>query len=130
MAEQQQSKAASDPAAAFRELVSQWEKGINEFAARTMNSDEFSKAMNKATTASTTMQQQLGELIGRYLTALNLPSRSEMVNIGERLQAIETSLHRVSTQLEKLGASTGGGASGGPPRTKRPPSAGAGGGAS
>jgi hypothetical protein len=100
MAEQ---KSPPDPAAAFRELISQWEKGINEFAGRAMNSDEFSRAMNKATTTSTTMQQQLGELIGRYLTTLNLPSRAEMVNIGERLQAIETSLHRISSQLETVG---------------------------
>jgi hypothetical protein len=126
-----QQQSTPDPAAAFRELVSQWEKGINEFAARTMNSDEFSQAMNKATTASTTMQQQLGELIGRYLMTLNLPSRSEMMNIAERLQAIETGLHRVTTQLDKLaGATPGGSTAGGPPRTKRPPSGGQGGGAS
>jgi hypothetical protein len=120
MAEQQ---SPPDPTAAFRELVSQWEKGINEFAGRAMNSDEFSRAMNKATATSTTMQQQLGELIGRYLTTLNLPSRSEMVNIGERLQAIETSLHRLSAQLEKIGGGKANSPAAGPPRTKRPQSA-------
>jgi hypothetical protein len=117
MAEQQ---SPPDPAAAFRELVSQWEKGINEFAGRAMNSEEFSRAMNKATATSTTMQQQLGELIGRYLATLNLPSRSEMVNIGERLQAIETGLHRISTQLEKLAGASANSPGAGPPRTKRP----------
>ena len=128
MAEQ---KSPPDPAAAFRELVSQWEKGINEVANRTMNSEEFTRAMNKATTASTTMQQQLGELIGRYLSSLNLPTRTEMIGIGERLQAIETSLHRLTTQLEKLAGSTAsGGPAGGPPRTKRAPSAEQSGGAS
>src|SRR5947209_9500304 len=121
MAEQQ---TTPDPAAAFRELVSQWEKGLNEVASRTMNSEEFTRAMNKATATTTTMQQQLGELIGRYLSSLNLPTRTEMVSIGERLQAIETSLHRLTTQLEKLAGVTATGASaGGPPRTKRPPSA-------
>ena len=119
MAEQ---KSTPDPAAAFRELVSQWEKGFNEFASRTMNSEEFSRAMNKATTASTVMQQQLGELIGRYLMTLNLPSRAEMMNIGERLQAIETSLHRLSMQLEKFGGGSANSPAAGPPRTKRPPS--------
>jgi predicted RNA-binding protein with EMAP domain len=118
-----QQQSTPDPAAAFRELVSQWEKGINEFAGRTMNSDEFSQAMNKATIASTTMQQQLGELIGRYLMTLNLPSRSEMMNIGERLQAIETNLHRLSTQLEKVGGGSANSPAAGPPRTKRPGSA-------
>jgi hypothetical protein len=128
MAEQQ---TTPDPAAAFRELVSQWEKGLNEVASRTMNSEEFTRAMNKATTASTTMQQQLGELIGRYLSSLNLPTRTEMVGIGERLQAIETSLHRLTSQLDKLaGATATGGPAGGPPRTRRPPSAEQGGGAS
>jgi hypothetical protein len=120
MAEQ---KSPPDPAAAFRDLMSQWEKGANEFANRTMNSEEFSRAMNKATTTSTAMQQQLGELIGRYLTTLNLPSRSEMVNIGERLQAIETSLHRISAQLETVRGVTPSASPPGPPRTKRPPSA-------
>ncbi len=120
MAEQQ---STPDPVAAFRELVTQWEKGLNEFASKAMNSDEFARVMNKATTTTTTMQQQLGELIGRYLSSLNLPTRTEMVNIGERLQAIETSLHRMTAQLDKLGTSTSGGAPAGPPRTKRPPSA-------
>ena len=120
MADQQ---STPDPVAAFRELVTQWEKGLNEFASKAMNSDEFARVMNKATTTTTTMQQQLGELIGRYLSSLNLPTRTEMVNIGERLQAIETSLHRMTAQLDKLGASTSGGAPAGPPRTKRPPSA-------
>lgn len=120
MAEQQ---STPDPVAAFRELVTQWEKGLNEFANKAMNSDEFARVMNQATTTTTTMQQQLGELIGRYLSSLNLPTRTEMSNIGERLQAIETSLHRVTAQLEKLAGSTSGGAPAGPPRTKRPPSA-------
>jgi Poly(R)-hydroxyalkanoic acid synthase subunit (PHA_synth_III_E) len=127
MAEQQQSKAPPDPVAAFRELVTQWEKGINEFANKAMNSDEFARAMNKATTTSTTMQQQLGELIGRYLMTLNLPTRSEMTSISERLQTIETSLHRISSQLDKLTGSGDKGSSAGPPRTKRPPSAASGG---
>jgi hypothetical protein len=59
-------------------------------------------------------------VIGRYLTSLNLPSRSEMTNIGERLQAIETSLHRMSAQLEKLAGGSANARSSGPPRTKRP----------
>ncbi|GAC1330894.1 MAG: hypothetical protein NVSMB26_08710 [Beijerinckiaceae bacterium] len=112
-----------DPAAAFRDLISQWEKQMNELAGKTMNSDAFTRTMNKATASSASMQQQLGELIGRYLTTLNLPSRSEMTNIGERLQSIETNLHRMNTMLEKLTAASSTALAAGPPRTKRPPSA-------
>src|SRR3954454_8638263 len=77
-------------------------KRAQEIRRLRMNSDEFSRAMNKATTTSTTMQQQLGGLIGRYLATLNLPSRAEMMNIGERLQAIETSLRWMSRKLENF----------------------------
>jgi len=111
-----------DPIAAFSEFISQWEKGVNEFANRLMKSDEFAQTMNRATTTSATMQHQLGELTGRYLKMLNIPSRSEIADIGERLQTIETSLHRISAELEKLNVSGGRAVIAGPPRTRRPPS--------
>ena len=112
-----------DPIAAFSEFISQWERGVNEFANKLMKSEEFARTMNKTTTTSATMQHQLGELTGRYLTMLNLPSRTEIANISERLQTIEASLHRISVELEKLTAPDAKLQNAGPPRTKRPPSA-------
>ena len=115
---------SKDPAAAWRDLVAQWEKNVNELANRTMGSDEFSKAVNQAMGLSAGMQSSLSEAMGRYLASLNLPSRTEMAGIGERLNAIEERLDRVLTLLQlPAGAAKPGGAAATakPPRTKRPP---------
>jgi hypothetical protein len=37
---------SKDPAAAWQNLVAQWEKSLNALANRTMGSDEFSKSIN------------------------------------------------------------------------------------
>jgi hypothetical protein len=118
-------RSTPDPAAIWRDLVSQWEKGVNELANKAMGSAEFSRAMNQATSGSLGLQQSLGDLIGKYLTALNLPSRAEMVSIGERLTAIEATLNRIAVSVERLDPSAAATERGvRPPRTKRAPARG------
>ncbi len=115
---------SKDPAAAWQDLVVQWEKNINALANRTMGSDEFSKSINRAMSLSAGMQSSLGEVMGRYLASLNLPSRAEMTSIGGRLQAIEERLDRIHALLQRLAGVAEPGAapaSPRPPRTKRPP---------
>jgi hypothetical protein len=114
---------SKDPAAAWRDLVGQWEKNFNELANRTMGSDEFSKAVNQAMGLTAGMQTSLSEAMGRYLASLNLPSRAEMAGIGERLNAIEERLDRVVDLLQRPAGAKPGGATAipKPPRTKRPP---------
>ena len=117
-------RSTTDPVAIWRELVSQWEKGVNEIANKAMGSAEFSRVVNQATSGSLGLQQSLGDLIGKYLTALNLPSRAEMVSIGERLTAIEATLNRIAVSVERLdpNASVDAAERGArPPRTKRAP---------
>jgi hypothetical protein len=114
---------SKDPGAVWRDLVTQWEKNLNELANRTMGSDEFSKSMNRALSLSAGMQSSLQEAMARYLASLNLPSRTEMEGIGERLRGIEDRLDRLLAALQPPGAAQPGGdrASAKPPRTKRPP---------
>jgi hypothetical protein len=118
-------RSTPDPAAIWRDLVSQWEKGVNELANKAMGSAEFSRAMNQATSGSLGLQQSLGDLIGKYLMALNLPSRAEMVSIGERLTAIEATLNRIAVSVERLDPNATAAERGvRPPRTKRAPARG------
>ncbi|MBV8095238.1 MAG: hypothetical protein JOY71_03345 [Acetobacteraceae bacterium] len=124
-----------DPAALWRDWVAQWEKGLNTFANQTMGSDEFSKYLNQMTSLMLRMQQSMGDLLGRYLKFLNLPSRDDLARLEERLQGIDASLNRISMMLERAAASreapgaSAAPASSGPtplvprpPRTKQPPS--------
>jgi hypothetical protein len=115
---------SKDPAAAWRDLVTQWEKNLNELANRTMGSDEFSKAINQAVGLSAGMQSSLSEAMGRYLASLNLPSRAEMAGIGERLHAIEERLDRIHALLQRsagVAEPDAASKSAKPSRTRRPP---------
>lgn len=71
----------------------------------------------------------VGELMEKYLLAMNLPSRAQLVGMAERLQSMENQLNEIKTLLQQvhhnsLAPDDGYGATPRPPRTKRPPSEG------
>lgn len=114
---------AFDPLALWRDMLTKWETGFNDLANTNMASPEFSRFMNQATGVSVRMQHAMGELMGRYLTAMNMPSRADVVAVGERLQGIEDQLARLTALVERMSAGSSLAAAkphAGPPRTKRP----------
>ncbi len=115
-------KAASDPLAPWRDLLSQWEKSANTLANRGMATDQFSGSMNQAMNVLLAGQQNLGEAMVKYLAALNLPSRADLLTLGEQLGAIETQLASIARILERQNAPAAPPVEL-PPRTKRPPRA-------
>lgn len=117
-----------DPAAAWQTFLGEMERGFNSFANQAMGSSEFSRAMNQVSGSSIGAQKALGEAMERYLTGMNLPSRSQLTSLGERLQAIEAQLNDIKAQLNQVhpGSSPSElrrAAVPKPPRTKRPPPA-------
>src|SRR6195952_3826533 len=119
---------SNDPAAIWQTMIGEMEKGFNSFANQAMASPEFSKVVNQVGGAASGAQKQLGDLMEKYLTGMNLPSRAQMVSMGERLQSIEGQLNEIKALLHQVhnnsGAPAGGYGAPKPPRTKRPPSAG------
>jgi len=118
-------KPPTDPAAVFRELTARWEKEVNATMNRLMGTDEFARSMGQATTASVRVQQHLQEAMERYLKAMNLPNRSEMLALGERLASIETKLDDIQTTLRIITARGDDSAKKRPARTRKPPEQGA-----
>ena len=119
---------SNDPAVVWQNFLGDVEKGFNSFANQTMGSGEFSRAMNQLTGTSIGAQKALGGVMERYLVGMNLPSRSQMENVGERLQAIEGQLSEIRAVLHQVHQSSGASdptfpGAPQPPRTKRPPSA-------
>jgi hypothetical protein len=118
----------NDPAVIWQTMIGEMEKGFNSFANRAMASPEFSKVMNQTGGVAAGTQKQLGELMEKYLVAMNLPSRAQMVGMAERLQSIEGQLNEIKAVLHQMNRNNGTGEGGRagtprPPRTKRPPSA-------
>jgi hypothetical protein len=119
----------NDPAVIWQTMIGEMEKGFNAFANQAMTSPEFSRVMNQVGGVSAGVQKQLAELMEKYLTSLNLPSRAQMASLGERLQTIENQLNEVTSLLRQVHQTSAASDEGHapaprPPRTKQPPAGG------
>src|SRR3954451_15949956 len=117
---------SNDPVAMWQNMVGEMEKGFNAFANQAMTSPEFSKVMNQVGSVGAGAREELGELMKKSPGTMTLPSRAQMVSMGERLQSIEGQLNEIRALLHQVhnnsGAPAGGyAAAPKPPRTKRPP---------
>ena len=118
---------SNDPAAIWKNMIGEMEKGFNSFANQAMASPEFSKVVNQVGSVGAGAQKQLGDLMEKYLLTMNLPSRAQMVSMAERLQSIESQLNEIRALLHEVHNNAGAQAAAAapkPPRTRRPPSAG------
>ena len=68
-----------DPFTYWRDVISQLEKGVNEFANEKMKSDKFVRSMNKVAGVSMAARKMRQDLMQRYFEALNLPDRKSVV---------------------------------------------------
>jgi hypothetical protein len=116
----------TDPVQMWHSFLADMEKQVNSFSNQAMQSEEFSRVMGQMTGASAGAKKAFGDFMERYLAAMNLPSRSELVDLGERLHHIEGRLNDIMSLLQRVHAdvASADGATGAPrpPRTKRPPS--------
>lgn len=122
----EQTPAAPDPFALWRDWVSQSERHWNAYLNQVMGTDQFNEAQNRMMGAYLGMQKTMSDAMGRLLTSLDMPTRSDVLRLGERLTVIEDRLRAIE---ERLGRRPGGDASGDgavtaavqrPARTRRP----------
>jgi polyhydroxyalkanoic acid synthase PhaR subunit len=121
---------APDPFAAWRDWVGQSERQWNAFLNEAMATDEFGQSMGQFMDVYLNLQRGMNEVMGRYLTALNLPSRSDVLSLANRLSDlegrlsdIEDTLHELRTVIEGRGPGINGKvdeAPPKPPRTRKP----------
>ncbi|CAN5174080.1 hypothetical protein BH11PSE4_BH11PSE4_32940 [soil metagenome] len=93
----------NDPVEMWHAMLGEMEKGFNAFADQAMASPEVSKVVNQVGGLSAGAQKQIGDLMEKYLAGMNLPSRTQMTQFGERLQAIESQLAEITLLLRQNG---------------------------
>jgi len=123
MADQRNSP--SDPVASWREWMSQSESRFNALFNEVMATDGYGRVMGGLTKAFVSMQKSMTEGMERYFTALSLPTRSDVVDLGQRLSMIESRLLSIENHLAKIAGpnaddSESRAAVPRPPRTKKP----------
>ncbi len=123
-----QKNSASDPLSSWREWMSQTEGQLNNLFNELMATEGYSRVMGLVTKLGVSMQKSVGDGMERYFTALSLPTRSDVIELAQRLSTIETQLLSIEASLRKLtGSTTSDGSpmvpSIWPPRTKKPSAA-------
>lgn len=95
MAEQ----ATVDPFAMWREWVGNSERQWNTFLNSAMATDEFSQTMGRFMDVYLNLQKNMNEVMGRYLQLVNIPTRNDILAIGERLSQVDDRLGAIERRL-------------------------------
>lgn len=95
-----------DPAAMFRDFVTNWERNINNVANQVMGTESFSRLMQEAQKMQLTLQQATSEAMGRRLAALNMPTREDIIRLAEKLTEVDRRLARIEATLDDDAAKT------------------------
>lgn len=126
-----------NPMALWRDWFVKSEKAWSQALTDLMGDERFSKGMGRYMQEALHTHRMFSESMSQYLANLNLPSRSDVLELSDRLGQIEDTLAAIQVELREqriqlARASTGAaagdvsGASGAaaprPARTRRPPS--------
>ncbi|MFM6989713.1 MAG: hypothetical protein ACKOWD_00160 [Rhodoferax sp.] len=93
-----------DAAAMWRDWVAKSEQQWSEAMSTLMKDDKAGAPMNQQVSQLRMMQKQFGEMMQMALTAANLPSRSDIEGLAERLGRVEDALAASTAQVVQLTA--------------------------
>lgn len=118
-----------DPFAAFRQFLDEGEREMNRVLADQSTSDDSKASRARSANANLDMQNVFLNMWGRYFESINLPSRSDVLRLGDRLSRVEEGIARIEDRIRMLEASGGAATKVGeesagerrPKRTRRPP---------
>lgn len=115
-----------DPMRMMREWFVKSEQMYSDAMTEVMGDERFSKTTGRYMQEALHMQRMFGEAMGQYLANLNLPSRTEVIEIKERVSNIEATLDSILVEMRAVRAaqtadSTAAPAKKKPARTKKAP---------
>jgi len=115
-----------DPFELWRDWLNQSEQQLNRLLNEAMSSDAFGQASGRLMEIFLSFQRSMQQATELYFAALNIPTRTDVLSLGERLAVIEERLGSVESLLRALVPATAT-----PPprprpkRTRQPPASGA-----
>jgi polyhydroxyalkanoic acid synthase PhaR subunit len=126
-----QASTTPDPFTVWRQWLSDSERQWNSFLNEAMSTEQYSQAMARSMDMFLSFQKTMNDSMSSYFGALNIPTRTDILNLGDRLSAIEDRLVSLEGTLGRMkGQVTAANNSDAPPqspipaprppRTKRP----------
>ncbi len=122
----EKNKKVKDPGEAFREMVTEWERGFDKLANSLMGTENFSKSMNQMQDMQMGARNAFREFMTGNLTNANMPTRDDVVRVAEAIQGLEKRMQRIEDMLTSMTSNSQKPSTrrDSPPRTKKPPSGG------
>jgi len=99
--------AAGEPMELWRNWLTETERQWNSFFAEVMGRDSFGRVAGSYMEAYSVVQRALNQGMERYLNTFNLPTHSDVVELGERLHNIEERLATLEANLNNLASAAG-----------------------
>lgn len=123
-----------DPVRLWREWFVKSEKSWSDALSEVMGDENFSKGMGRYMHEALHTHRMFSESMAQYLSNLNIPSRTDILDMNDRLAHMEQTLNQIQVELREqrgqmtrlaTGGATGAAASTGaarPARTRKPAS--------
>ncbi|REK07266.1 MAG: hypothetical protein DWQ36_11990 [Acidobacteria bacterium] len=112
----------NDPFDAWRQWIDRSERQLNTMLNEVTSSEQFGQVSSRMMETLLVFQRTMNESTQRYFSALNVPTRTDILSLGERLGAIEERLESLEAAIrDPQGSSRSRTAK--PARTRRPPDA-------
>ncbi len=124
-ADKQQQQPPPDIVQLWRDWLTQTERQFNAFFSDMTGSEAFSRGMGSNMETYLAFQKILADGMERYLNMMNMPSRNDVVGLGETLRSMEVRLANIE-EMFRIAADTDGSrevrgvAASEPARTRRP----------
>ena len=103
----------------MKQWTENWEKLMGEHLEKLVHNEKFINEMSKSIAATMTGKAMYAKAIDEQMAALNLPSRTEMVKVLQKLTDIEERLIDLSERFEDYVDAQAKKAAPGAPRTKK-----------
>jgi len=91
----------------WRNWLTETERQWNSFFSEIMGRDSFGRVSGSYMEVYSIIQRTLNQGMERYLNTFNLPTHSDVVEIGERLHNIEERLASLEANLNSLATASG-----------------------
>ena len=103
--DKQQSPQPPDVMQLWRDWLTQSERQFNAFFSDMMGSEGFSRGMGNYMEVTLAFQKMLADGMERYLNLMNMPSRNDVIGLGETLRAMEVRLANIE-EMFRIAAET------------------------
>lgn len=99
--------ANADVAELWRGWLTETERQLNGFFNDVMGTDAFSRLAGNYMDGYAVVQRALNQSMERYLTTFNLPTHSDLIELGNRLSTIEERLNTIERNIQAIADRSG-----------------------